>query len=46
MRAQHHLQFHSFDGQPLFYRHWSASGLAATRRAVVLLHRGMSTLAG
>ncbi|MEG0181887.1 MAG: bifunctional alpha/beta hydrolase/class I SAM-dependent methyltransferase [Stenotrophomonas rhizophila] len=40
MRAQHHLQFHSFDGQPLFYRHWSASGLAATRRAVVLLHRG------
>ena len=40
MRAQQHLQFHSFDGQPLFYRHWSASGLAPTRRAVVLLHRG------
>jgi len=40
MRAQQDLQFHSFDGQPLFYRHWSASGLAPTRRAVVLLHRG------
>lgn len=40
MRAQQHLQFHSFDGQPLFYRHWSASGSAATRRAVVMLHRG------
>ena len=40
MRAQQHLQFHSFDGQPLFYRHWSPSGLAPTRRAVVLLHRG------
>lgn len=40
MRAQHHLQFHSFDGQPLFYRHWAGSGSTAPRRAVVLLHRG------
>lgn len=40
MRAQQQLQFHSFDGQPLFYRHWSAHGVTATPRAVVLLHRG------
>lgn len=40
MRSQHHLQFHSFDGQPLFYRHWTTSAAVPARRAVVLLHRG------
>ena len=40
MRTQQQLQFHSFDGQALFYRHWSADGVTATPRAVVLLHRG------
>lgn len=42
MRGQEHLQFQSFDGQSLFYRHWPASVTApGTRpRAVVLLHRG------
>ena len=42
MRAQQHLQFHSFDAQPLFYRHWPATDPtpASPRRALVLLHRG------
>lgn len=40
MRAQQQFQFHSFDGQPLFYRHWPALRPSATPRAVVLLHRG------
>lgn len=40
MRAQEHCQFQSFDGQPLFYRHWPATGVIATAKAVVLLHRG------
>ncbi len=42
MRGQEHLQFQSFDGQSLFYRHWPASVTApgTTPRAVVLLHRG------
>lgn len=40
MRAQQQFQFHSFDGQPLFYRHWPALRPGATPRAVVLLHRG------
>jgi alpha-beta hydrolase superfamily lysophospholipase/SAM-dependent methyltransferase len=40
MRVQEHLQFHSFDGQPLFYRHWPTTSPASPRRALVLLHRG------
>ncbi|MCC7634298.1 bifunctional alpha/beta hydrolase/class I SAM-dependent methyltransferase [Stenotrophomonas rhizophila] len=40
MRVQEQLQFHSFDGQPLFYRHWPASAADAPARALVLLHRG------
>ncbi|WP_313344272.1 bifunctional alpha/beta hydrolase/class I SAM-dependent methyltransferase [Stenotrophomonas sp.] len=40
MRGQEHLQFHGFDGQPLFYRHWPAPTPGTSRRAVVLLHRG------
>ncbi|MFN4162543.1 MAG: methyltransferase, partial [Stenotrophomonas sp.] len=40
MRVQEHLQFHSFDGQSLFYRHWPAASSASPRRALVLLHRG------
>lgn len=39
MRAQQQLQFGSFDGTSLFYRHWPAAGGTA-RGAIVLLHRG------
>lgn len=33
-------QFASFDGAPIFYRHWPATAPTATTRAVLLLHRG------
>ncbi|NYZ61765.1 bifunctional alpha/beta hydrolase/class I SAM-dependent methyltransferase [Luteimonas deserti] len=38
MRDHVELRFPAHDGQPLFYRHWPASG--APRGAIVLLHRG------
>ncbi|QCU72362.1 alpha/beta fold hydrolase [Luteimonas yindakuii] len=38
MRVQRELEFTSWDGLQLFYRHWPAVGTA--RGAVILLHRG------
>lgn len=39
MREHQERHYASFDGTPLFYRHWPARG-EGPRRAVVLLHRG------
>jgi alpha-beta hydrolase superfamily lysophospholipase len=38
MRQAQESEFTSFDGTPLFYRHWPAQG--SGKRAIVIFHRG------
>ena len=40
MRHAEQLRFETHDGVELFYRHWPATTGAATKRAVVMFHRG------